>query len=249
MQSLLTLRKLTRSLGELVRSQLHDYLTTLTPLMVPEAVLGEHVQGGRRWPNSRPDHALKALQSQYEAVAPAMPLNLRRELTTPFDLSATGLEITPVEYVHVIASGEQTRHITVRRPLLWTLTYAGFAPGRLQEQLQAKSRSPQELQRFIITYLLLQLLPTYQPGVAQILTALNFPLTHTTVPEFGNLPVTRIGIPIETSRPSDTVVLDSAELTGIDAFEEVVNLDDVARLPTPFKQRLLDAIHAGAGAP
>jgi hypothetical protein len=35
-------------------------------------------------------------------------------------------------------------------------------------------------------------------------------------------------------------VVESAELTGMDAFEEVVNVDEIARLPDPFKERLLD---------
>ncbi len=41
-------------------------------------------------------------------------------------------------------------------------------------------------------------------------------------------------------RPSDAVVVESAELTGMDAFEEVVNVDDIARLQDPFKERLLE---------
>jgi hypothetical protein len=36
------------------------------------------------------------------------------------------------------------------------------------------------------------------------------------------------------------VVLESAELTGIDAFEEVVNVEDIARLTDPLKDRLIE---------
>jgi hypothetical protein len=51
--------------------------------------------------------------------------------------------------------------------------------------------------------------------------------------------MTRIGIGISTTRPSDEVVVESAELTGMDAFEEVVDVDDIERLKDPVKERLM----------
>jgi len=74
----------------------------------------------------------------------------------------------------------------------------------------------------------------------QIFDALHFPITTAKLPQFGELPVTRIGIPITTLRPSDDVVIESAELTGMDAFEEVIKVEDIARLADPLKERLLD---------
>jgi hypothetical protein len=47
-------------------------------------------------------------------------------------------------------------------------------------------------------------------------------------------------------RPSDDIILETAELTGMDAFEEVVNLEDVSALADPLKQRLADAVHQQA---
>jgi hypothetical protein len=35
-------------------------------------------------------------------------------------------------------------------------------------------------------------------------------------------------------------VIESAELTGMDAFEEVVDVSDLERLPDPLKERLLE---------
>ncbi len=48
------------------------------------------------------------------------------------------------------------------------------------------------------------------------------------MPQFGDLPITRIGVPISTIRPSDAVVIESAEMTGMDAFEEIVKVEDIA---------------------
>jgi hypothetical protein len=149
------------------------------------------------------------------------------------------LEITPVDYVHAAQTGSGARNITVRSPLTWTLTYTGFGPNRFQEVLDQKVHGD-ELQKFIISYLLIHLVAKYRPGVSQILDGLHFPITTTTSPAFGELPVTRIGIGISTLRPSDAMVVESAELTGMDAFEEVVNVDEISRVPDPFKARLLE---------
>ena len=238
-KSLLVLRKLTRAIADAARTQLTEYLTTLTPLLQPQSVFGEYIQGAQKEPSHKADQAFKELKALYEAVAPATPLNLRRELAPPFHFSNLSLEITPLDYIHVVQTDSGTKNITVRSPLTWTLTYAGFAPQRMQEVLDQKVRGD-ELQRFILSYLLIHLVPKYRPGVMQMLEGLHFPVTTSTSPEFGDLPMTRIGIGISTSRPSDAVVVESAELTGMDAFEEVVNVEEIARLPDPLKDRLLE---------
>jgi hypothetical protein len=81
---------------------------------------------------------------------------------------------------------------------------------------------------------------THQRGLAQIFDALRLPITTAKTPEFGDLPITRISVGISTFRPSDAVVLESAEVTGIDAFEEVVTVDDIGRLTDPLKERLTE---------
>jgi hypothetical protein len=238
-KSLLVLRKLTRAIADAARGQLADYLTTLTPMLQPQSVFGEYIQGVQREPTLKADQAFKELKALYEAVTPVKPLNLRRELSPPFSFSNLSLEITPVDYVHVAKTESGPRNITVRSPLTWTLTYSGFAPSRLQEALDQNVRGD-ELQRCILSYLLIHFVAKYRPGVTQILDGLHFPITTSTAAEFGDLPMTRIGIGISTMRPSDDVVVESAELTGMDAFEEVVDVDGIGRVPDPLKERLLE---------
>ncbi len=238
-QSLLVRRKLTRAIADVVRAQLTQHLATLTPLLRPQLVFGDHVAGGQKDAGRKPDEALKELTALYESVAVVQPLNLRRELTPPFTIPNAALEITPVDYTHVIQVGADARKITIRSPLSWTLSYAGFAPQRLQEILDAKVRG-EELQRHIVSYLIMHVVIARQRGVAHLLEQLHFPITATTSAEFGGLPLTRISADIATERPADDVVLESAELTGMDAFEEVVNVDDVAGLRDTLKEQLLE---------
>jgi len=246
-QSLLVLRKLTRAISDLVRTQIGEHLATLAPLFRPQIVLGDHIVGGVKESTRRAEQALKEVLALYEAVAPAKPFNLRRELTPPFNFAGTALEITPVDYIHVAQSGTESRKIRVRSPLVWTVSYAGFAPTRLPDLLDQKVRG-EELQRFILSHLLLHAVAAQQRGVTNILDGLHFPVTTVKVPEYGDLPITRIGVGISTERPSDEVVLQSAELTGMDAFEEVVNVEDISRLRDPVRERLLELarLHAPA---
>jgi len=239
-QSLLVLRKLTRSIADVVRTQMTEYLSTLAPLLRPKMVLGDYIDGGSKESTRRADKAFKELQSLYEQVAGTKPFNLPRELTPPFRLAGTGLEITPVDTPHVVQVGSDTRTIMVRSPLTWTLTYAGYSPSRLPELLKAKLRPGDELGQLVLSYLLMHVVTTNSPGLMQTFDALHFPITTTTLPDLGPLPITRIGVAISTARPSDAVILQSAELTGMDAFEEVVNVDDLSRLRDPLKERLLE---------
>src|SRR5580765_5286581 len=238
-QSLLALRKLTRAITDAVRVQMSEYLRVLTPLLRPKALLGEYVQGGPKEASRKADKAFADLQKLYETVAVVKPYNLPRELTPPLSFASTGLEITPLDYYHVAQSGSDTRRIKVRCPLTWVLTYTDFPPTRLQELLDAKARSIEELQRFVLNYLVLHVATKNEPALMQVFEALHFPLTTSKSPQFGELPITRIGIGISTARPSDALMIQSAELTGMDAFEEVVKVEDIAALPDPMKERLL----------
>ena len=239
-QSLLILRKLTRAIADSVRAQMTEYLATLAPLLRPKMVLGDYIEDGSKESTRRSDKALKDLQTLYEKVASTKPFNLPRELTLPLRLSGTGLEITAVDTPHVIQSGSESRTIMVRSPLTWTLTYAGHAPTRLPELLKTKLRAADELNQLVLSYLLMHVVVTNSPGLMQAFEALHFPITTATLPEFGPLPITRIGVDISTTRPADSVILEVAELTGMDAFEEVVNVDDLANLRDPLKERLME---------
>jgi hypothetical protein len=238
--SLLVLRKLTRSISTALRAQLVEHVTTLTPILRPEIAFGKHIQGGQKDWVVKSDQALKDLRALYERIALSGPFNLRLDPTPPFDLGGLSLELTPVEYEHLAKAGSATRLITVRRPLAWTLSYDGFNPPALRQLLESPMRPPSELQRFVLAYLALHIVTKMQPGVVNLLDSLRFPLTTSTDPEFGQLPLTRLGVAIATERPPDAVLIESAEVTGVDAFEEVVRLEDVKSLQDPMRQRLLE---------
>jgi hypothetical protein len=242
-QTLLTLRKVTRALAEHARGQIHEHLATLTPLLRPRAVLGDYVQGGAKEGAKRADKAFKELQSLWESVIAAKPFTaLPRELNPPLDVSGITLETSPVDYAHAASNGDETKAVNVRSPLKWVLNYAGYTPTRLNELLSQRSRNTDDLQRAVLHYLTLHVVIANQPGVARILEALHFPLGVERLDAFGVLPIVTISGGISTRRPADSVIIQSAELTGMDAFEEVVVVDDITRMTDQGRERMLEIV-------
>jgi hypothetical protein len=62
------------------------------------------------------------------------------------------------------------------------------------------------------------------------------------LPGFRELPVTFISSSISTGLPPDELVIESTELAGKDVFEELVNVEDIANIHDPFKERLLELV-------
>ena len=155
-------------------------------------------------------------------------------------MASPGLEITPVDYVHVAQDGATTPEDQSAATADVGAHVCGLPPHAAPGSPEAKARSIEELQRFVLHYLVMHIAATTDQGLREVFGALHFPLTTAKVPQFGELPITQIGIGITTTRPSDALVIESAELTGMDVFEEVVKVEDIAQLKDSLKTRLLD---------
>jgi hypothetical protein len=241
-QKLLLLRKVTRAVGELLRGQLKEYLGTLGPLLRPRNVFGEFIAGAPKEPISGAEKAFKDLQTAYEAVAGTRLFGLPKELKPPLEVSSSVLEFAPVEYSHTAKTERETKAVAVTAPLKWTLNYSGFGPRRLRELLTAKTRPLEELQEFVLHTLLLQAVLARQTGVVKVLEALHFPLSTGKRPESGDLPLAFVASSVATVLPPDAVIIESTEISGTDAFEEVVSLDDVLRPHDRLHGQLLEIV-------
>lgn len=241
-QKLLVLRKLTRSISDHLRNQVRTYLNTLAPLLRPRSVLGDYVQSGAKEPVRGSDRAFADLQALYETVAPLQPFNLSKEISAPIEILNSTPEITPLEYSYTAKSEQESKMVTVTSPLKWVLTYSGFAPSRLRDMLADRNRSFERLKEFLVHYLVMQTVAIKQAGLAEILAALHFPLTTEQLPDFGQLPITCLASSVSTLRPPDQVIIESTEISGMNAFEEVVNLEDIAKMGDPLKEQLVQIV-------
>ena len=199
-QKFLKLRKLTRSIADLLRGQLTDYIATLTPMLRPRSVLGEYVQGGAKESVRGAEKAFLQLQRLYNGVVSAKPYNLLTELTAPIQMESASVELTPLEYSHVVPSDGGSKAIAVTSPLKWVLTYTGFSIAKLQELLANRNRMNEETHRFVLHYAVLHVVLNSHPGLPRLLEALRFPLSSERFPQFGDLPVACISSSVSTLR-------------------------------------------------
>jgi hypothetical protein len=239
-QQLLSLRKATRSIAELLRGQMKDYVSTLAPLFSPRNVLGNYAESGAYQASHTGEKAFSELRELYQKIGQSNLYQLPSELKTPLEVISTQLEMTPVEYTHPAVSDGETKSIVVTSPLKWALTYRGFGVSRFREVLSNRDRTTDDVQQFVLHYLMMYTVVTKQPGLANILEQLRFPVSVEYVTEFGDVPLTYISSSISTVRPSDRVLLESSEVSGMNAFEELVQLEDIPRLRDHLKEQLIE---------
>jgi bacterioferritin (cytochrome b1) len=56
--------------------------------------------------------------------------------------------------------------------------------------------------------------------------------------DLGGLPVVVLRAPIETFLPPDNFILQITQLSGIPAFQEIIDLDAAENIPDPLKEAL-----------
>lgn len=244
MKTLVARRRLTRAIAEFLATPLKEYLTTLSPLLRPGGVLGEHVQGAGRPGAKSSNKAFQELKTLFDTAAASAPYKVGRELQSPVEILSTTPILSAMEYSHVARAGSEMKTVTVTSPLRWVLTYSGFAPDRLRQLIADPNRTDEELARFVLHYATMQVVVSEQDGLRRIFETLLFPLSTGRLPEFGRLPVTFVTSTISTIRPPDEVILESTEISGRDFFEEIVDLDSVREMKDPFREQLLALIES-----
>lgn len=241
-RQVLALRKLTKAIAEQMRNLLKSYLATLAPLMRPRTVFGDYVAGGGKEIVKGADKAFRELQALYEVTASAKPYQLAKELHSPLEMMSSAPEMNPVEFLYRAKGEREEKEVTISCPLRWRIAYSGFSPARLRDLLADRNRNARELQECLLHYLVMHIVLSKQTGLTQILQALHFPVTTEYEPEFGNLPLTCISSVVTTVCPPDTLILESTELSGMNAFEQIVQLETISEMPNPFKDELLQIV-------
>jgi hypothetical protein len=241
---MLTLRKLTRAVADHLSQQLRSHLATLAPLINPRNVFGVHLRSTAKQSVKGEAEAFEQLKGLYLPLAGSAPFNLRKDLESPLDIVNILPEIVPVDYTHEIEDGGQNKTIAITSPLKWVLTFSGSGPKRLRDLLaQQKSIVGSDLQQCVLNYLVMHVTLQNRPGVTKLLDALRFPVTTGKIDGFGDLPVTYIECPVTTIRPTDDVILQSTEISGSPAFEEVVDVQGIADMQDPLRGKLLELTH------
>jgi len=237
--TLLTLRKVTRSLSECLGKRLGEHLNALTPLFNPRPVLGDRVRGGAKIPGRSGEKAFGKLSDLYRTINGVKPFNLRREFDTPIDILSATPEISTYSYSYVAKSDSGSKSITVTSPLRWVLTYKGFGPDRFRDLMANPSDVGSNVQHYVLHYLVMHAVLCDRPGIVQLLEAMRFRLTFEQLEEFGQVPFPVVSCPLSTIRPGDGTIVESTELSGTSAFEEVANVDEISEIRDPLRDELV----------
>jgi hypothetical protein len=243
-KKLLVLRKLTRAVADFFRGQVRDYLATLAHLLRPRNVLGEFIEGYGKDSVPGAAKAFKELQTLFEGIAPARPFNLDKELERPIEIVSSALETVPLEYVHVARRDKVTKPVTITCPFVWVLSYSGYGPRRLKEVLADRIRAGDHVKEFVVHALVMHLVLSRQTAVARVMHDLRFPITSARRDLFHGLPVPYINAAISTVRPPDDVIIENTEISGMDVFEEVINVEQISGLRDPLKERLMELVRS-----
>lgn len=235
-ESFIRLRKQTRVVSDLLRQQASDYLATLSPLIDPQRIFGEFLQGAPRGSGREAQHAFKEFKTLYDQTAMHAPFGLISELEVPLDLINTRPVLYPYEYDRRVE--EVSQPVRILSSTRWVIGFDGFDLARFRRLMKDPNRSNAELQRFVVHYLMLFYCVNRAAGLGRLLLGLRFPIGFERVQEFGALPLCILSSPLKSRLPEDRMIRSSTEIAGHNAFEELIDESAIASIDDEFKLRL-----------
>ena len=79
-------------------------------------------------------------------------------------------------------------------------------------------------------------------SLISLLGDLRYSLTLNPHPGLNGLPLAVIQSQISTFLPPDPLIVTATEFSGVPAFIELIDVDDIRQMPDPFKERILTRI-------
>jgi hypothetical protein len=235
LDELLGFREATERVSAYLNKRLRDHLTSLSPLLVPGRVLGKHVSARESAP--RADEALAELSEKYKQVCGSLS-GLKPDLDDEV-LVAMGaaIQIYPYEYNYEAKGSKATRQIAMTCPTRWVVTYgAGGALSQIRTQLlnPAERRTP-AVRQFVVNALAFQVILGRSPGAAHLIQDLRYDIRTQALPGLEGLPLVTFSLQVPSFRPADDLLLTAARLSGVPAFIEVIDPDEVRKLQDPLR--------------
>ncbi len=241
-EQFLKLRQATEKVSAALSKRLARHLEVLRPLFIPRRLLGSYVKSASMEEVGGAEKAFATLQERYAAVS-GRPFGLSRKLQPPLLPISNPLEITPFQHVLDFPDlGE--RHIMIISPTQWVVSYGSECPlDRLRAMINEKeTRQPEDMQQAIINHLIPGVFLNYFPGLARLLEDLRYQVEIKELTDLGGLPVLILKAPVETFLPPNDFILQITQLSGIAAFQEIVNPEAIDRIPDPLQRMLRDLL-------
>jgi hypothetical protein len=242
-EQLAAARKSTQAVSDFLEKRLLGYLETLRSLLVPERILGK--LAGSKFEVPGADKALVELQENYRRL-PGKPFDFPKEFETDW-LSEVGAkpEVQRWEYSREISTESGKRVVAFTSPTRWILSYG---PGySVPQAIQAFSRrqdrrGTDQLRQFVVNMLVMQSLITRSSGLTSLIGELRYDVRTETHPGLSALPVVVVQSQIPTFVPPESVIAAATDLSGVNAFIELIDLEAIRQLSDPFKERIAKMI-------
>jgi len=126
----------------------------------------------------------------------------------------------------------------------WVLSFQSECPySRLKAMVTGEeTRQADDMKQAIIVHLTIAALLENFKELSQLLEDLRYEVEIQPVKDLGGLPLIILKAPIQSFLPSDEFMLNITQLSGIPAFQELVDLDALENMPDPLKESLQEAI-------
>ena len=241
-QEFLQLRQTTEKIAGALDNRLRNHLAVLKPLLAPRKLFGTYVKSSSMQEVPGGDKAFAELQEHFAAIC-AKPFDLPKRLQPPLPPISNQLEGTPLQYT-LESPGSPDKGTKVTCPTKWVLSYRSECPlSRLNAMLSGKeSRQADDMKQALIDHLAIVVFLKHFPALTQLFEDLRYDVETHQVPDLGGLPVVILKAPVKTFLPPDDFIQQITQLSGIPAFQEIIDLDDVGSIPDPLKDSLKQAL-------
>ena len=103
-------------------------------------------------------------------------------------------------------------------------------------------RQPDEMRQALINHLTLVILLRHIPNLTQLLEDLRYHVEIRELIDLGKLSVVVLKAPVQTFLPPDDFILQVTQLSGIPAFQEIIDLEAVENILDSLKETLKNLI-------
>jgi hypothetical protein len=241
-QKFLQIRQATEKISSALETRLKGHLNVLRPLFIARKLFGNFVESSDMREVPRSDKAFAELQEKYASIC-GNPFDLPKKLQAPIPPISNQLEITPMQYM-LRSSGSGSKGTKVTCPTKWILSYRSDCPvNRLRAMLEGKeTRQADDMRQCLVDHLALVIFFQYYPGLTQLFEDLRYDVETMTLADLGGLPVVVFKAPIETFLPPDEFIQQVTQLSGIPAFQEIIDLEELENISDPLKEMLKESL-------
>jgi hypothetical protein len=238
-EQLAAARKSTQAISDFLEKRLLGHLDTLRSLLLPERILGKLAGSKLEVPGT--DKTLIELQENYRRL-PGKPFDFPKEFEKDW-LSEVGvkLDVQRWEYSREISTDPGKRTVTFTSPTRWILSYGpGFSVAQAIQAFSRRQdrRGIDQLRQFVVNTLVINCLIARSSGLTALIGELRYDIHVETHPGLSALPLVVVQSPIPTFVPPESVIAAATELSGINAFIELIDLEAIRQLSDPFKERI-----------